>query len=375
MIEGIPAVWRAALGSLTADRIAEINSAELVGRILERTDSYDTPQANLDDIIANLTQAYRLGTLTLVLGAGVSLEYGIPDWNTLLQQLQFGAVNEEPSGENGVSLARLYARLFPVSPLIAARQLAIKQFPGIEPLAMEEAVRKAVYENHKDVKSLLVEQICQLCASPGHSEPLEAVITYNYDDVIESHLDALPLTVPYRSIYSEGVVPGKRELPIYHVHGFLPRLGDLSADNQITLSESSYHQQYDGGFSWSNLIQIEKFRSSNCLFVGLSLADPNMRRLLDLARRLSGGGEQQQRHWCIRRAHSTKNISRSLEAMVSDEHPGVEAGADIDVLARSLQRMVKNNETDDLRSFGIEPIWVDEYSDIPGLLEKVSRAE
>jgi SIR2-like domain len=38
---------------------------------------------------------------------------------------------------------------------------------------------------------------------------------------------------------------------------------------------------YANPYSWANLVQMSLLLSQSCLFVGVSLTDPNIRRLLD----------------------------------------------------------------------------------------------
>jgi hypothetical protein len=64
----------------------------------------------------------------------------------------------------------------------------------------------------------------------------------------------------------------------------------LHKENQIVFSEDSYHDQFVDPFSWSNLTQLNKFTQNTCLFIGLSMTDPNLRRLLDVAVRRDGEG-------------------------------------------------------------------------------------
>lgn len=78
--------------------------------------------------INSITDWYRSHRLVMVLGAGSSVSYGLPDWNTLLQKLLLVSIksDNDNSGDNiekaGV-LARTFTSIFEPNSLIAARYL------------------------------------------------------------------------------------------------------------------------------------------------------------------------------------------------------------------------------------------------------------
>ena len=49
---------------------------------------------------------------------------------------------------------------------------------------------------------------------------VRSVVTYNFDDLIERQLSAN--NIIHRCIYTENETYDPDELPVYHVHGFLP---------------------------------------------------------------------------------------------------------------------------------------------------------
>lgn len=68
------------------------------------------------------------------------------------------------------------------------------------------------------------------------------------------------------------------------MHGFIPE--DLekyqNVNNEIVFSEDGYHKIYSDPYHWSNLVQLTHLREKSCLMIGLSLDDPNIRRLMDI---------------------------------------------------------------------------------------------
>ncbi len=180
--------------------------------------------------------------------------------------------------------------------------------------------------------------------------------------------------------------PGPGVLPIYHVHGYLPREGKISERNGVVLSEDMYHQHYLDTYSWANMVQINKFKDKVCLFLGISLTDPNMRRLLDIARTQRGRtgqrGKAALRHVVVRRRFQARDVQEKLTTDLEEivRGSGAEArgnGAGIehapaDTAARLVSTMQGLQERDD-NSFGIHTYWVDEFDQIVPMLSGIRK--
>jgi hypothetical protein len=231
-----------------------------------------------------------------------------------------------------------------------------------------------LYENaDKEKESPLFKEIIQYCIAPGKSPNLDSIITYNYDDLLESHLNSLDIDVPYQSVYTVGMNTKGDVLPIYHVHGYLPEEGHLTTSNNITLSESIYHQQYNDVYSWNNIVQINKFRDYNCLFIGTSFSDPNLRRLLDIA--MLQRGPENGSHYIIKRRYKEEDVKVKLEeilqknAALLDEKQ--KANLSLNEVSKSLIKIMESFDVKDAESFGVSTIWVNEYDDIPNVLKEI----
>lgn len=239
--------------------------------------------------IEGLRKAYASNDLALFLGAGVSRDAGVPDWASLLAALFLSMVKKRltPDSANISSdqdkefLANKLQGLQEDSPLLIARYLRV----GLGD-SFEEAVSKALYERvikHGGTSPTL-KAIARLCTPRRDGPGIRAISTYNFDDLVEKHLDELDLA--HRPIYRDQDVALQEELSVHHVHGFLPRDTaeyDGISDSLLVFSEERYHALLSDPFSWSNLVQLNLLRESTCLMVGLSLTDPNLRRLLSTA--------------------------------------------------------------------------------------------
>lgn len=260
--------------------------------------------------------------------------------------------------------------MFKPSPLIAARYLRSRFGDDFE-----KEVRASLYPDlNPSPASPLLKEIRQLCVSPGRNPNLAAVITYNFDDLLEMYLEDFPIKVPYKSIYAVGMNPQPDELPIYHIHGYLLRNNELTHENRITLSEDVYHQQYSDIYSWNNIEQINRFRDYTCLFIGTSFIDPNLRRVLDIATQQRGRDHEVQ-HYIVRSKYEVgqvqDQIAKVLEANRSLFDEKQRTKMSLEKTTESLVRLMHSFEEEDGQSFGVETIWVEDYSKLPYKLQAI----
>ncbi len=302
----------------------------------ERKRSYETA-------ISALSQALHAGRLTLICGAGVSIDAGIPSWNKLLVRLLESMMKRISQDQSipfdDVSPGEFQRRYGP-SALVLGKYLKSNLGKDFMP-----ELRDALYaENPTSCE--LIDVIVELARPQRDGKPLESIITFNFDGLIEEQLDKN--NIRNKPIFSEGVRCRPNELPIYHVHGFLPRKGRIRKDAEIVFSEDAYHSQFIDPFSWSNLIQLNKLSQNTCLFIGLSLTDPNLRRLLDVANRKNPYGTLN--HYIVKRVPNFSNNTDTL-----------------DQLAFLL-------EEQDANELGLNVIWVDEFSEVPKLIKNIIEA-
>jgi hypothetical protein len=157
------------------------------------------------------------------------------------------------------------------NPVLAAQQIK----NCIRDLDWIWLLRKCLYgeQSSKPIgHSPLIDRLSTLCANGC----VQAVVNYNYDSVFEESLSVKAVRFTVLTDAQQAIKRGF--LPVYHVHGYLKRGG--GPKTRIVLAENDYHEDLVAPYSWSNLLQSSFLMRSTCVFIGTSMTDPNLRRLL-----------------------------------------------------------------------------------------------
>ena len=202
-----------------------------------------------------------------------------------------------------------------------------------------DRIRTVLYSNqNKNNNSDLVKAL----ASIASEKNVKQLITYNYDDLIESNLSD---AYKFVSVYDETVTHMNGLKPIYHVHGYIPR--DKNIPGTPVLSEREYHKLYSRMHHWANVVQLNALYTTTCFFVGFSMTDPNQRRLLDLARNVDLGSIEvgNAQHYIFLRR---QNLKGEAVKAVNEEH------------CKEIENM--------MFELGLNVIWFDEFENLPKCL-------
>ena len=213
---------------------------------------------------------FNEGRNTLFLGAGLGVDVGMPKWDKLLNDLLNKAKNISHSKIGGEDYPNIDLSCNH-SALIVGRYIE-QSFKNINEFKVQ--IHKSLYINNPSPDSELYKELTEVILTKKVSQ----VITFNYDDLIETAL--LKKNFPVHSVFDRSHYSGN-EFPVYHVHGMIPQKRQI--DSTPVLSESTYHTLYKESFHWSNVIQLNALNWTTCFFIGLSMNDPNLRRLLDIS--------------------------------------------------------------------------------------------
>lgn len=276
--------------------------------------------------IVHMRKQHSRRQFGLVLGAGVSKSFNIPDWKSLLTQI---ASNNRI---NGKKVDRQEA------PATARAEILYRHFAEQRRLDLEtsgqemsdhakerqvkgewlEIIRRTLYAGLPDRANLDREH-------PYLGEFLKIVkespltVTYNFDSCLEMMLLAWQKRNKDEERYYETVFDGSlpfraRNGIIYHPNGFLPEniLDGFSDD--IVFSEQSFGDQLLESVAGRHFSFAHHLSKHTCLFIGLSFDDENLRHLLRRGATTNPGHY----HYCIQFREKGAPRNREYEAALSE---------------------------------------------------------
>ncbi len=261
---------------------------------------------------------------TFVLGAGVSASAGLPQWNDLLMGLAHLNKDEFLALEKAMGNSEIRVAGYIIKSKYGAENPERNTNGELVIPKVRDDIRDILYKDpNAGAGSRLIPALCNIISNK--STKIESIITYNFDDLVELGLDeknkglegvkeSKYKSVKYISVYKGNRADEEYKLPIYHVHGFIPRSGSSS---EIVISESDYHKLYTSFLYWSNIEQLHAFYRNTCFFVGLSMNDPNLRRLLENA--YKEGGNATNHYAILERRSVFEDEGQNEEALSTQE--------------------------------------------------------
>lgn len=227
--------------------------------------------------VERLHRYYREGKLRVLVGAGVSMAADFPGWDTLNRALLHGLLEDDPPDDENLEtlVEQLYTALGRES---AADFVWQTEDPGRGGDFFRLFV-KALYQG-RSVHELPIPAVASQLAAMADRAGL---YTTNYDPLLELGLAQLHGSARpaddwqrFRAGPETMLRPGVR-----HLHGWLDP--DGHAGGTFVLTESHYIALQSAAGASPNQDLAELLEGEGAvLIVGMSLADPNLRRLLYL---------------------------------------------------------------------------------------------
>lgn len=272
--------------------------------------------------------------VTLVVGAGASMEAGLPSWRDLIERLLGRVARADPRLGTRAQERQWVEHVLAQEDLLAAGAI-------VEALATDELAELLPEELYGEQgpgqlePGPIAREIARLRLLFGERLVL---LTTNYDDLIERAL--VQSGIPARDVKS---YVRRRNAPagsvsVTHLHGFAGRAGRPRC---LVLTEEHYHRM-QRGTSWQEQLVTERLSDSLCLFIGTTLTDPNLIRYLYGYKRRGA-------------RHAVVFVRQDTATGLSDE---VRAARE-DAVARRWERQ------------GVEAVFVDHFGDAAQLLYEI----
>lgn len=323
-----------------------------------------------NELINNLKNLYQQsGKVSLLLGAGVSCSANLPSWDELISSLfitylvnssidneDLGSMNAGEYAEIIRHISRTFSEKYLKSALLSARYLRTGfSTQDQDSKGFIRELQKNLYNKEKK-ESDLIKSIGKLCIPTRTGAKVRSIITYNFDNLIEQHLSNSNLK--FRSIFLDNDKYSNEELPLYHVHGFIPENIELENDSSfekmdLIFSEEGYHRMYSNPYHWSNLIQLSTLKENTCIMIGLSMDDPNLRRLLEIAQ----AGNESIQHFAFLKRINISEISKKSKKSAFLESAFLERH-------HNLQELM-------FSELGVNIIWFENFEELPKLLDQL----
>ncbi len=296
--------------------------------------------------------------VTLVLGAGVSFDRGAPTWRALTRELYLKAFGELPAALEGDAAD---AFVDPMALELVRDRLGEASFATALRRRLYPSSGKFVRLPASSTLAALAEIVRAQQSSA--SRRLTRIVSFNADDHLEREVHrgrdwlAAPIAWP---IARESQPPratgrgGRAPVPVYHVHGFLPRDPERAqrawqdAPDTLVFADDEYWASMAEPLSFPNRVLAAALHDSVCVFVGTSMRDLNVLRWLGLRQtahvrdaRAAGRDEASSqralsRHFWLT-GDSPSPLSRVLERRgVARVEVELRAGEAADLLRRAL---------------------------------------
>jgi len=356
-----------------------------------RKAAYSTKESERQKaLLDELKLAYQHKGLVVYIGAGVSRSMGLPSWPELTRiltvRMMTRRVESAISLLGGLSDEQRWRFLESVSEELDSQEIepkpilmvarSIKDQMGSElPRAIASLLYRRIAFRYRQRQRLakskshsgqlqppvppspLVDAMVALARAERDARGVQAIINYNYDDLLEE-------TLRHQNVRCTTVLSGSQRvpdgsLPSYHVHGLISlkdyvdyqyssRSKPMQAKGNFVFSEDEYHSEYSDPYKWSNMTQISHLGRFIGLFVGLSMQDPNLRRLIDVTHKQYPEND----NFAILPRPISLASSRDSKQTV-------------------LRNMFEEVESHSFGRIGVKVLWVDSFEEIGQVIRRV----
>jgi SIR2-like domain len=218
-------------------------------------------------------------SLVIIIGAGASVEASLPTWDQFVERLLTAAADGTDAFDLPKQKVKEWvSRTLESESLLGAAGIADALSGG----KLERLIPRALF-GHQDIADYQPgPTLNQLARLRSTFDDNVSFISTNYDDLFEEALRKQQL-LPQPYVKSGTKIEGDR-VPVFHPHGFIGRPHGRRRNTQMEgpfIVSEEHFQLVDSDFAKRQETAVaSKLLENPCLFVGVSLTDPNLLRYI-----------------------------------------------------------------------------------------------
>lgn len=246
--------------------------------------------------LSEIRQSFENNRLDYLVGAGSSIDAGLPRWAELNRELlerffkqdfsneaQSTHLIVEPETDELSALASIFSKRFGREPVLGLIKSSLD-----DERAFRQLLRRSLYGDAGKIELKPLQYELAAALDINASSGPDRLVTTNYDNLLERAYCRLNGLKEEQLLEETQIVTSSRELQaadeaqprFIHLHGYLPQSEDQRARGRLVLSESDFletHEDWQTDFLRDQILERPE---RDLLIVGMSMADPRLRRLL-----------------------------------------------------------------------------------------------
>jgi hypothetical protein len=276
--------------------------------------------------IVHLRSQVRKQRFGTVLGAGISVNFGAPSWDKLINDIAADSLVDAKVLAAGAAFQNM-APPYQTEVLFQKFQAEfVKSLSGLTPTEQHNTVMATWLTTCQRYlyRTPLIDIAVELPKHPYMDALIPLVqrsaltVNFNFDDYLERALVVRKRLIDKNNRGFEAVTdpwPQFRRVDcvIYHPHGYVPAGLMEKAVDRFVFSEASYSKQYVGARGHDTSFLLAHFARSTCLLIGCSL-EAELRNVLMRGAEINPGNFHYYVHWM----RETTSLSTEEQNLISE---------------------------------------------------------